>query len=69
MILTHGITAAVESGFCRNSDMLVENLHESAVVVQRQIYDGIRYYGGVLQVEIAKAMLKSHSNSLIVKMI
>ena len=49
MILSHG-SAAVESGFSISLDFLVENLHESSVVAQRQICCGICYHVGVLEV-------------------
>ena len=51
MIPTHG-NAAVESGFCINSDILVEKQHQSSVVAQRQGYDVIRCHGGVLKVKL-----------------
>ena len=40
LILSHGNTQ-VESGFSINNNILVENLHESSIVAQRQVYDGI----------------------------
>ena len=38
LILSHG-SAAVESGFSINNDMLVENLLEESLVGQRIVYD------------------------------
>ena len=63
-ILSMGNTT-VESGFSINSDVLVENLLEKCVVAQRQVCDGIHHSGGILKVDITKAMIKcvniSHS--------
>ena len=58
MVPSHG-NAVVESGFSINAVIIVENLHETSVVAQRQVYNGSCYYGGVLKVEIVKAMLES----------
>ena len=58
LILPHG-NAQVESGFSTNNDILVENLHESSVVAQRQVYDGIVHAGGVRNVEVTWSMVKN----------
>lgn len=57
-ILSHG-NACVESGFSINKELLVENLHESSLIAQRQVYDGIKAEGGVMSVDINAAMLRS----------
>ena len=53
LIFSHE-NAQVESGFSTNNNILVENLHESSIVVQRQVYDEIVHAGGVRNVEIYK---------------
>ena len=45
LTLSNG-NATVESGFSINIDILVENVHETSVAAQRQVFDGI-----VMQVE------------------
>ena len=49
----------MESGFSISKDIVVENLHESCIVAQHQVYDGIVHAGGVRNVEIAKSMVKN----------
>ena len=49
----------MESGFSINNDILVENLHESSVVGQCQVYDWIVHAGGVRNVEITRSMVKN----------
>ena len=55
-ILSHG-NASVESGFSVNGDMLVENLKETSLIAQRQVYDAIIANGGVLKIEVTSKML------------
>jgi len=57
LILSHG-NAAVESGFSVNSDFLVENLQEDSLIAQRTVYDAVKACGGVMSVNISKAMLQ-----------
>ena len=38
LMLSHG-NATVESGFCVNGDLLVENMNEDSIVAQRVVYD------------------------------
>ena len=58
LILLHG-NAQVESGFSINKVIVVENLHESSIVAQHQVYNGIVHAGGVRNVEITKSMVKN----------
>ena len=55
LILSHG-NASVESEFSINSSILVENMHEDSVVVQRLVYDAIQSVGGILQVDINQSI-------------
>ena len=57
MILFLG-NASVESGLSINSDMLVENMLEESLVVQRHVYDAVNVAGGILNVKIDKRMLQ-----------
>ena len=58
LLLLYG-NAQVESVFSINNDILVENLYESSIFVQRQVYDGIVHAGGVRNIEITKSMVKN----------
>ena len=58
LILSHTNTQ-VENGFSINNDILVENLYESSIVAQHQVYDGIVHTGGVRNVETTKSMVKN----------
>ena len=60
LILLHG-NAQVESGFSINNNILVENLHERSIIVQRHVYDETVHAGGVRNVEITMSMIKNVS--------
>ena len=53
LILSHGNTQ-VKCGFSISNNIHVENLHESYIVVQHQVYDGI-----VMQDELEMLKLQS----------
>lgn len=57
-VLFHG-QAAVERGFSVNNDILVENLREDSIIAQRQIYNAIQFYGGVLKVPLTEKLFLS----------
>ena len=57
MILSHG-NAHVESGFLANEEMLVENMSEGSLVVQRMVFDGVMNKGGISNVDVNRKMLK-----------
>ena len=44
MVLSHG-NAGVESWFSMNEEMLVENMSEDSLVVQRMVFDGVMNEG------------------------
>lgn len=56
LIFSHG-NASVESGFSINKSLLIENLHETTLVNQRHVYDGILKAGGVQAVDLNKNLL------------
>ena len=58
LILTHG-NGQVERGVSIKNDILVESLHESSIVAQHQICDGIVHARGVRNVEITKSIVKN----------
>jgi hypothetical protein len=55
LTLSHG-NATVESGFSINEAVLVENMREESVIVQRVVCDAIHNAGGVLQLNINKSL-------------
>jgi len=56
LIPSHG--NAVESGFSVNSNFLVENMHEDSLIAQRTVYDAVKACGGMMSVNISRAMLQ-----------
>ena len=62
LILSHR-NAASERGFSINKEMLVPNLAEQSLVAQRIVYDEVFDQGGVINVEIPKALILSVRNS------
>ncbi|KAJ8890222.1 hypothetical protein PR048_009730 [Dryococelus australis] len=40
--------ASVEGVFSINKSLLVENLHGESLIAQRNVYDAIKYYGGIV---------------------
>jgi len=56
LIPSHG--NAVESGFSVNSNFLVENMHEDSLIAQRTVYDAFKACGGMMSVNISRAMLQ-----------
>ena len=42
-----------------NEDVLVENLHETSVVAQVVVFNGIQFHGGVLKVPLTPELIQS----------
>lgn len=61
-ILSHG-NASLERGFSVNKECLLENLSETSLVAQRQIYDAVTNLGEVEDLEIPKKLIQSCRNS------
>ncbi|KAJ8883749.1 hypothetical protein PR048_015603 [Dryococelus australis] len=62
--MSHG-NSNLERGFSVNRECFVENLQESFIVVQRQVYDAVSKLGGVKNVVITKDLVSSfHSAHL-----
>ncbi|XP_063226873.1 uncharacterized protein LOC134541567 [Bacillus rossius redtenbacheri] len=57
--LSHG-NSSVERGFSINKECLVENLHESSIVSQRQVYDAVSALGGIQNMTLTKDLVKSY---------
>ena len=51
MLFCHG-NAHIESGFSVNSDFITENMSQTSVVAQRQVYDRINALDSIENVEI-----------------
>ena len=57
LCLSHG-NACVEAGFSVNEQILQENMHDSSIIAQRIVYEGIMEDGGILNIEISDEMIK-----------
>ncbi|KAK3923106.1 Stress response protein NST1 [Frankliniella fusca] len=63
LILSQG-NAFVERGFSINKEVIIENQQNKSLVGQRQVYDGIKNLGGVLEMtDIPKQMILKVRNS------
>ena len=54
--LFHG-NASLEHGFSVNKEILVGNLVQESLLVQRRLYDAISNLGGIEKVSVTKSMI------------
>ena len=59
LILSNG-NASVESAFSINKDVLIENLSVKSLITLRTVYDAIKAYGDIENIEITKKEKKSN---------
>ena len=63
LILSYG-NAFAEQGFLINKEIPVKNLNEQSLIVQRQVYDMLKYHGGgIEEIEIKKGMILTARNA------
>ena len=55
-MLNHG-SAAVESGFSTNKNIIDDNLQLDTLIALRQVYDFVHLYGGPAYVPVTKSLL------------